>query len=116
MLRETRGEHLERPIIRGEGRVFFIAAAEIEWIDAQGNCVNLRWGGRKHLFREALGSLETKLDPRMFRRTHRSTIVNVESVRELRPGFHDVVLRDGTELRLSHRYRENLEKNFLLTL
>ncbi len=119
LLRETRGEYLQRLIIRGQGRVFFLAAAEIDWIEAQGNYVNLHSGGRKHLFREALGSLETKLDPRMFRRIHRSTIANVERIRELRPGFHgdfDVVLRDGTELRLSHRYRANLEKNFLGTL
>jgi two-component system LytT family response regulator len=107
---------VERLIIRAEGRVFFIGASEIDWIEAQGNYVNVHGLGRAWLFREAIGTLETRLDPRRFRRIHRSTIVNLDSVRELRQGFHGdyvVVLRDGTELKLSHRFRSNLEKNSL---
>jgi two-component system LytT family response regulator len=116
LLQQMRGEYLDRLIIRGQGRVFFLGASEVDWIEAQGNYVSLHSGGRRHLFREAIGSLEAKLDPRRFRRIHRSTIVNIDSIRELRPAFrgeYDVVLRDGTELKLSHRYRGNLEKNFL---
>jgi two-component system LytT family response regulator len=56
------------------------------------------------------------IDPQRFRRIHRSTIVNLDSIRELRQGFHGeyiVVLRHGTELKLSHRFRSNLEKGSL---
>ncbi|HYL73534.1 MAG TPA: LytTR family DNA-binding domain-containing protein [Bryobacteraceae bacterium] len=116
LLREQRGEYLQRLIIRAQGRVFFLSSTEIDWIEAQGNYVNVHGGGARHLFREAIGSLEAKLDPRKFRRIHRSTIVNIDAIRELRPCFHgdyEVVLRDGTELRLSHRFRGNLEKDFL---
>jgi two-component system LytT family response regulator len=116
LLEEPRGKYLQRLIIRAGGRVFFVGAAEIDWIEAQGNYVNVHSGGRSHLFREAIGNLEGKLDPMRFRRIHRSAIVNVDSIRELRPCFrgdYEVVLRDGTELKLSQRYRGNLEKDSL---
>jgi DNA-binding LytR/AlgR family response regulator len=116
LLRETRGAHLERLIVRNGGRVFFLPAKNVDWIEAQGNYVNLHGGGKSYLFREALGSLEGKLDRGKFRRIQRSTIVNIEAIRELRPRLHgdyEVVLRDGTVLKLSHRFRENLESNAL---
>jgi len=117
LLQESRAsDYLQRVIIRQQGRVFFVAAGEIDWIEAQGNYVNLHGLGKAYLFREAMGSLEAKLDPRKFRRIHRSAIVNIDSIRELRPCFHgdyDVVLHDGTELKLSYRFRGNFEKDFL---
>jgi len=116
MLREGRSEYLERLIIRTGGRVFFVNAREIDWIEAQGNYVNLHAGANTWLFRESLGSLEARLDPRRFRRIHRSTMVNLDSIREMRPCFHgdyEVVLRNGITLKLSHRYRGNLEKDSL---
>jgi two-component system LytT family response regulator len=110
------GGQLDRVIVRAEGRIFFLASGEIDWIEAQGNYVNLHCGGRTHLLREALGSLETRLDPRIFLRISRSAIVKVDSIRELRPlfrGDYQVILRDGALLRLSHRYRANLNRNAL---
>jgi two-component system LytT family response regulator len=110
------GDQLDRVIIRAEGRIFFLAAGEIDWIEAQGNYVNLHCAGRTHLLRESLGSLETRLDPRIFPRISRSVIVNVDSIRELRPlfrGDYQVILRDGALLQLSHRYRANLNRNAL---
>ncbi|HLK66633.1 MAG TPA: LytTR family DNA-binding domain-containing protein [Bryobacteraceae bacterium] len=111
---QTRGQHLERFIVRDAGRVFFLPAGEIDWIEAQGNYVKLHGGGRTHLLREAMGALESRLDPRRFRRIHRSSIVNLDAIRELRPCFHgdyEVLLRDGTVLKLSHRLRSNLEQD-----
>jgi len=117
LLQESRpGEYLQRLIIRDEGRVFFLNTSEVEWIEAQGNYVNVHGLGRAWLFRESIGSIESRLDPKRFRRIHRSTIVNLDAVRELRQGFHGdyvVVLRDGAEVKLSHRFRSNLEKNSL---
>jgi two-component system LytT family response regulator len=59
--------------------------------------------------------LETQLDPHQFRRIHRSTLVNIDRIKELQPWFrgdYRVVLHDGTQLRLSHRFRQNLDKDF----
>jgi two-component system, LytTR family, response regulator len=116
LVRESRGPHLQRFIIREPNRIFFLAAKEVDWIEAQGNYVNLHSGAHTYMLREPLGEIETQLAPGTFRRIHRSTIVNVDSIRELQPMFHGgyvVVLRDGTELKLSERFRKNLRRDFL---
>lgn len=67
---------------------------------------------KRHLLRSSFAALEAKLDPRQFVRIHRSTMVNVAFVEELRPflrGEYLVYLRDGARLKLSRRYRDNLE-------
>jgi two-component system LytT family response regulator len=113
LLAEREPRYLERFIIKAEGRVFFLKADEIEWIEAEGNYVTLHAGGKGHLFREAISSLETKLDPRKFQRIGRSAIVNLDSIRELQPWFrgdYKIILHDGAELKLSHRFRDNLNK------
>jgi two-component system, LytTR family, response regulator len=109
----TRPQYIERLIIKVEGRVFFLKTDEIEWIEAQGNYVSLHAGKKNYMFREAISNLETQLDPRKFQRIQRSAIVNIEHIRELQPWFrgdYRVILRDGTQLKLSHRYRDNLDK------
>lgn len=106
--------HAERFVIKEEGRVFFLKADEIEWIEAEGNYVILHAGKQRHLFREAISNLETRLDPRRFQRIGRSAIVNLDCIRELQSWFrgdYKVILRDGTELKLSHRYRDNLNQH-----
>lgn len=110
---QARATFLERLIIKSEGRIFFLRTDEIEWIEAEGNYVLLHVGQKKHLFREAISNLESRLNPRKFQRIQRSAIVNIDYIRELQPWFrgdYRVILRDGTELKLSHRYRENLDK------
>jgi two-component system, LytTR family, response regulator len=105
--------YVERLIIKTDGRVFFLKTDEIEWIEAEGNYVALHVGKKRYLFREAISSLEKELDPRKFQRIQRSAIVNIDCIRELQPWFrgdYRVVLQDGTELKLSHRYKENLDK------
>jgi two-component system LytT family response regulator len=113
MLADRGPRGLERFIVKTEGRVFFIKADDIEWIEANGNYVTLHAGGKGHLFREAISVLETKLDPRKFQRIGRSAIVNLDSVRELQPWFrgdYKIILHDGTELKLSHRFRDKFNK------
>lgn len=112
-------EYLTRFIIKSGGRVFFLKTDEIDWIEAEGNYVALHVGKQRHLFRSAIGALEPQLDPKEFRRIHRSTLVNIDRIKELQPWFrgdYRVVLRDGTQLRLSHRFRQNLDKDFGGTL
>jgi two-component system LytT family response regulator len=112
-------EYLSRFIIKSAGRVFLLRSDEIDWIEAEGNYVALHTGSQRHLLRAAIGTLETRLDPKNFRRIHRSTIVNIDRIKELHQwlrGDYSVVLKDGTELRLSHRFRDNLAKDFGGTL
>ncbi len=115
MLQELRGEqpYLDRFVVRSVGRIVFVRAADVDWIEAAGNYVRLRIGKESHLLRETMSSLETRLDPKVFARIHRSTIVNIDRIRELNHIFHgdySVLLRDGTRLTLSRGYREQFER------
>ena len=104
---------LERFVIKSGGRVFFVRADEIDWIEAAGNYVKLHVGSESHLFRETMNALEARLDPDVFYRIHRSHIVNIERVKELQPWFNGeyvVFLKSGTRLTLSRGYREKLQE------
>lgn len=108
---KARTSHVERLVIKAGGRAFFLKTEEIDWIEAEGKYVRLHVGKESYLLREAIGSLETQLDPKKFPRIHRSTIVNIDRVRELQPWFHNeyrVILKDGTELMLSRSCRKRL--------
>lgn len=108
---KARSSHVERLVIKAGGRAFFLKADEVEWIEAEGKYVRLHVGKESYLLREAIGSMEGQLDPKKFPRIHRSTIVNIERVRELQPWFHNeyrVILKDGTELMLSRSCRKRL--------
>jgi two-component system LytT family response regulator len=101
-----------RFLIKSTGRVSFIRADEIDWIEAEDYYVKLHVKGRGHLLRETMNDIETRLDPEVFVRVHRSSIVNLERVRELQQlfgGDYAVVLRDGTQLKLSRARRERVE-------
>jgi len=105
-------KYLERLVIKSGGRVTLLRVAEVEWIDAEGDYVRIHVGKQWHLLRETMKRLETQLDPARFVRIHRSTIVNLERVKELQPFFRGeyvVVLHNGTTLKLSRGYREHLE-------
>lgn len=113
LLNEIRQRNQEpaRFAIKTPGRVFFVRQEDIDWIEAADNYVNLHVGADTHLIRETMNSLEGRLDSRKFLRIHRSTIVNAERIKELRPWFHGeyvVLLKDGTELTLSRTYREKI--------
>jgi len=115
MLTELRGEQpfLERFVVRSVGRIVFVRARDVDWIEAAGNYVRLRLGKESHLLRETMSALETRLDPKVFARIHRSTIVNIDRIKELNHIFHgdySVQLKDGTRLTLSRGYREQFER------
>jgi two-component system LytT family response regulator len=104
----------ERFVIKSGGRISFVKAEEIDWVEAVGDYVRLHVGSQSHLLRDTMTSMEAKLD-RNFIRVHRSVIVNTERIKELHPGFngeYTVVLRDGTELKSSRGYRERLRDYF----
>ena len=107
----ARSNHIERLVIKAGGRAFFLKTEEIDWIEAEGKYVRLHVGKESYLLREAISSMEAQLDPKRFPRIHRSTIVNIDRVRELQQWFHNeyrVILKDGTELMLSRSCRKRL--------
>jgi two-component system LytT family response regulator len=84
---------------------------EIDWIEAEDYCAAVHARGRRHVIRESLTSLERRLDPARFVRVHRSAIVRLDHVRELRadgPGGALIILRDGTHLPVSRRRRRRV--------
>jgi two-component system LytT family response regulator len=108
-------KYLERLVVKSVGRVFFLKTSEIDWIEASGNYLKLHVGRDSHLIRETMNSIEAKLDPSQFMRIHRSTIVNIDRIKELHPMFrgdYSVILRDGSELALSRNYRERFLEMF----
>lgn len=105
--------YLERLMIRSGGRVVFVRAEEIDWIEAQDYYVRVHAGKKRHLLRETLAALEEKLDPERFVRVHRSAIVNLDRVREMQPAFKGnwvLLLEDGTRLRIARQRRADLER------
>jgi len=93
--------------------VVFLKIDDIDWIEASDNYVSLHAGSETHLHRETMSSLAEQLPPEKFLRISRSTIVNVERIKELQPLFHGeyvVILRNGTKLTLSRNYRADLNQ------
>lgn len=104
---------LERLAVKSNGRVVLVKIDDIDWIEAADNYVDLHVGKQSHLLREKLSVLETRLRPEKFVRISRSTIVNVERLKELQPlfrGAYAVILQDGTRLTLSSSYRDKLQQ------
>lgn len=106
-------EYAKRLAIKGDGRVMLVDVDEVDRLEAAGNYVEVHTGARRHLVRETMASLEGRLDPARFVRVSRSSIVNAARVRELQPMFNGdfaVVLRDGTKVSGSRRYRTGFER------
>jgi two-component system LytT family response regulator len=103
----------DRIAIKSGNRLIFVRTAEIDWIGAADNYAELHVGAEVHLADETLSSLEARLAPARFARIHRSRIVNLSRVRELRSlphGEYELVLEDGTRLCSARGYRERLRR------
>lgn len=104
---------IDRLVIREDDRIFFLKTEDIDYVEAADYLAKIHVGETVHTIRESLTSLEEKLDPARFVRIHRSTIVNLDRVKELQPWFHGayaVVLEDGTTLKLSRSRRKQLQE------
>jgi two-component system LytT family response regulator len=102
-----------RLAFRTGGRVVFLELDEIDWLSAAANYVTLRVGAESYLLREGIGHISERLDPKKFVRIHRSTIVNVEKIKQVEPvnsGEYIVVLKDGKQLSCSRGYRAGLQQ------
>ena len=98
--------------MRSAGRVSLIRTAQIEWIDAAHNYVRIHTlDGRVHVAREAISDLERRLDPELFLRVHRSTIINADCVSEIEisaNGNYVAILSSGQRLTISRSFRDRL--------
>jgi two-component system LytT family response regulator len=104
---------IERLAIKNAGEVLFLKISEIDWIEAADYYVCLHVGAETHLLRRSMAEVEQELEKAAFCRIHRSAIVNLERVRRLEiseDGGTDVVLKNGARLRLSRRYRKELQR------
>lgn len=117
LLNETRtasaaGNSL-RFMVKERNSIRFVEASDIDWVEAAGDYVILHCGDEKSMIRETMAGMEKKLPSDRFVRIHRSSIVCIPSVREIKPYFHGdyiVYLKDGRELKLSRRYWPKVEQ------
>ncbi len=110
--KNSAAKYSDRLAVKESGKVLLLKADEIDWIEAAGDYVCLHVARKSHLLNESMNSLVAKLDPNHFVRVHRSTVVNLERVKELHPHFNGeyfILLHDGTQLKLSRTYRESLQ-------
>ena len=106
--------YIRRLVVKTSGRIVFLKVEEVDWIEAAGNYLTLHVGAASHLIRETMNDLESRLDPAQFLRIHRSTIVNIDRIREMQPLFHGdftVILMNGTRLMLSRNYKSRLPRH-----
>jgi two-component system, LytTR family, response regulator len=105
--------YLVRFAVKHHGGVRLVRVRDIDYIEACGNYAEIHAAGRTHLVRMTMQELEQRLDPSMFVRIQRSTIVQVDRVRDIVSASHsdfDLSLNDGTVLRLSRNYRSRLQR------
>lgn len=102
-----------RLAFKSGGRVVFLELDEIDYLSAAANYVTLRVGAESYLLREGIGHISERLDPHKFVRIHRSTIVNVQKIKQVEPvnsGEYIVILKDGKQLSCSRGYRAGLQQ------
>ena len=100
-----------RFVVRNGSKIYFVRAADVDWIEGDGNYARLHTRGRSHLVRETLKSVESRLDQHRFVRVHRSAIVNVDSIGVVEPhghGEYAITLKDGARLTSSRTHSAKL--------
>jgi two-component system, LytTR family, response regulator len=104
---------IDRVVIKSAGRIYFLKIEEIDWVEGAGDYLSLHSGNQTHLIRETMGNFHAKLDAQKFLRTHRSTIVNIERIKDIRPlskGEYVITLTSGRCLKSSRGYRHELQR------
>jgi two-component system LytT family response regulator len=106
---------LDRLLVSVNGSSVVVPAAEIDWIEAQGNYVRIHRGSAALMMRESLTSIEENLDPHLFARVHRGAVVNVSRIKEVQPWFSGasiLILLNGQRLTVSRSHRRGFEARF----
>jgi two-component system, LytTR family, response regulator len=105
-------QYTTRIVFKSRGRILFLPVTDIRWVSAEENYVRIATAKESHLLRETMARLEKKLDPQMFLRVHRSSIVNLQFVKEVRSesdGESTVVLISGEKIPMSRSYRSRIQ-------
>ena len=111
--KDEQERYTTRMVFKSRGRILFLSVDDIRWIEAQENYVKICTGKDSHLLRETIGNLESRLDPNSFLRVHRSAIVNLHHVKEVKneaDGDATVVLKSGEQVPMSRSYRSKIQK------
>lgn len=112
--RKSNGSHYSsRIVFKSRGRIVFLPVTEIRWIGAEENYVRICAEKETHLLRETMAHLEERLDPQMFLRVHRSSIVNLQYVKEVRTeqnGDFMVLMVNGQKVPMSRSYRSRVSE------
>ena len=104
-------EPIDCVVIKASGRIYFLKVEEIDWVEAAGDYLSLHSGNKTHLIRETMREFHAKLDTQKFLRIHRSTIVNIERIKDIQPlfkGEYLITLTTGKRLKSSRGYRPGL--------
>lgn len=110
--RTAQKEPIDRVVIKSGKRIYFLKTEEIDWVEGAGDYLTLHSGSQTHLIRETMANFHATLDPQKFLRIHRSTIVNIERIADIRPlfkGEYDITLTSGIRLKASRGYRHELQ-------
>ena len=110
---EAPREYPKKIVIRSQSRIFLQTVADIDYLSAAANYVHIHAAGQVFRIRSTINAIEQRLDPQKFGRVHRCTIVNFERIKEshaLQRGDYLLVLHDGSQLKMSRRHRNKLEK------
>ena len=102
-----------RIVFKSRGRILFLPVSEIRWIGAEENYVRICTANETHLLRETMAHLEERLDPETFLRVHRSCIVNLHFVKEVRTesaGEFSVLMANGNKVPMSRSYRSRVSQ------
>ena len=102
-------DYLDWLTIKKDERILLLKVEDIHWIEANGNYILIKFQDNSQLMRETINNIAGRLDPKMFMRIHRSTIVNVNQIKELQVwarGEYRVVMKNGNAFTLSRGYRE----------
>ncbi len=105
--------HLTRILVKQDDHHLIVKVSDIQWIEAEDNYVRMHMDSTSYLLRMSMSAMVTRLDPRQFRRIHRSSIVNLDFIREIHPWFsgdHVVMMKDGTRLTMSRTYRDQFKE------
>jgi two-component system LytT family response regulator len=108
---KTEPQYLKRIPVKSSRGTELVLTEEIDWIGSAGHYLELHTGKDMHLIREKLSDMEKRLDPRVFMRIHRSTIVNLDQIKSLHPLFNGdqlIILKNGKRLNLSRTYSDKL--------
>ncbi len=108
---QSEQKYTDSVVIKCDGHIFFIKTEKIDWIESSGNYAIIHAENQEHMCRDTLKSLEKRLEQTQFVRVHRSKIVNIAHIKEIKPWFHGdsiIVLQNNKEIPLSRNYKENL--------